>query len=357
MHSFVFGNESCDLDSIVSSIAFGKLFSNESHIITPVINHTNRRILRMHPEIVKALAKADINIDDIMDLNNKQLIDNVYLVDHNELSIRWNWIPKNIIGIIDHHEDCGNFSSANPRIIKTCGSCASLVTIFAKENSSSFDNIENDKIKELLLMAICFDTCNFTLKCTDIDIKAAQSLLKNLKENTKEEIQKHCKEMYKELKKEDKETVFPIEDLLLSDLKLYRQNSFLYGISVIIDQKILSNDDINDSFNDDYDNCELVQKAMKFKKMENLKLYIVIDRMGEREIEGNVHLKENIKKRIILIFHKIHQNIIEFLNNHGYKTRLIKSANNYGIYEQDNLEFTRKQLQPLLKSYISKYSI
>ena len=81
-----------------------------------------------------------------------------------------------MVGIIDHHEDEGQFVESQPRIIRTCGSNSSLVfnyfyNEFFKNNTSKFLETQLEAIK-LLLGPLLIDTSGMTQKVEEPDTEA-----------------------------------------------------------------------------------------------------------------------------------------------------------------------------------------
>ena len=97
----------------------------------------------------------------------------INLVDHNniqgdELHEAFGAGKLKVVGIIDHHEDEGQFVESQPRIIRTCGSNSSLVfnyfyNEFFKNNTSKFLETQLEAIK-LLLGPLLIDTSGMTQK-------------------------------------------------------------------------------------------------------------------------------------------------------------------------------------------------
>ncbi|PNS16504.1 hypothetical protein CAC42_238 [Sphaceloma murrayae] len=156
--TFVIGNESADLDSIASAITYAYIatLSPQQHlkpaqIYVPVLN-IPRADIALRPELLALLPRANIGrehlitLDDLGDLSTVQerLVPEAtrwVLVDHNVLQGRLGEVYSGrVVGVIDHHVDEGRVpvgvegegeagakGKGEPRVISTCGSCASLV--------------------------------------------------------------------------------------------------------------------------------------------------------------------------------------------------------------------------------------
>ena len=81
-----------------------------------------------------------------------------FLLDHNHYRIET--LPHEaatarVTGIIDHHVDEGLYRSASPRVIRSCGSCTSLVIQHLKERMQASELASKDQVAQLALSAVC----------------------------------------------------------------------------------------------------------------------------------------------------------------------------------------------------------
>ncbi|MBW0472927.1 hypothetical protein O181_012642 [Austropuccinia psidii MF-1] len=200
------GNESGDLDTLASSIAFAYLSSfysspqsiqSSSNLSFIPVQLTSSTDFDLRPENMEALTSADL-IDENLFLPMKELVcrDRVdfskfgpcgakfALLDHNQLKASIFGNQAQVIAVIDHHEpemDNTLYLSASPRIIQVpTGSCASLVTNYfaARWPQEAFPTV----LADFLLSAISIDTSNFKPistggKATEADNLAKQWLL------------------------------------------------------------------------------------------------------------------------------------------------------------------------------------
>jgi len=77
-------------------------------------------------------------------------------------------------GVIDHHHDEGQYTSASPRVITNGGSCASLVT----RHFGIPGGDRREQLAKLALAAILIDTANLCQKVTPHDVAAVEILEK-----------------------------------------------------------------------------------------------------------------------------------------------------------------------------------
>eukprot|EP01063_Lacrimia_lanifica_P016017 TRINITY_DN22644_c0_g1_i1.p2 TRINITY_DN22644_c0_g1~~TRINITY_DN22644_c0_g1_i1.p2 ORF type:complete len:413 (+),score=164.65 TRINITY_DN22644_c0_g1_i1:38-1276(+) len=175
----VLGNESCDMDSIISSIVYAAYLTyvkNERYV--PVLN-IPREDLALRVEAVWALTDAGIDVDKLLFFPELDLdaVDKVVLVDHNELPAgnpAACALADKVVEIIDHHEDKHVRGAAVERaVVKVCGSCASLVAMTVMGGDAGHDQAVPDpgavpregavcapapELARLLLITVLLDT-------------------------------------------------------------------------------------------------------------------------------------------------------------------------------------------------------
>jgi exopolyphosphatase len=100
-------------------------------------------------------------------------VSQVALVDHNVLRTTYTSPSTNVVAVIDHHEDEGQYKdTANSRIVEPAGSCSSLVV----RSYQSFSNLFiPPELSTLSLSAILIDTHGLKMggKALDVDREAA----------------------------------------------------------------------------------------------------------------------------------------------------------------------------------------
>ncbi|KAG7926073.1 hypothetical protein KL925_003835 [Ogataea polymorpha] len=182
----VTGNQSADMDSVVSAIAYSTLSSKS--LVLPLIN-IPRQDFDLRRDIVYAMKHSDINVRDLIfldDIENcwdqlaKVKVDLV-LVDHNKpqgdvVKNLMEELGARVVGIIDHHEDEKFFTDASPRIIQKSGSCVSLVLNHYKEQVARID----PKLAKLFLSPLAIDTSGLKHRVEQVDKDAFELLLPKL---------------------------------------------------------------------------------------------------------------------------------------------------------------------------------
>ncbi|KAK3819196.1 MAG: hypothetical protein J3R72DRAFT_391434 [Linnemannia gamsii] len=175
----VSGNESADLDSVVSALTTSFFLSRSNaypgSIVLPFIN-IPRIDLALRSDIEFLLETNHISNtllffrDDLPILErlaaNNQL--SLFLVDHNEVMGTMSSLNHvKVVGVIDHHADEGLYKdTANPRRIEVVGSCATLVADQFLKAQMEKDQQQNggdnpswvQQVTRLLLGPIMIDT-------------------------------------------------------------------------------------------------------------------------------------------------------------------------------------------------------
>lgn len=244
---FVTGNQSADLDSVISAISYSFLshLANEG-VLIPLIN-IPRQDLRLRRDIVSLMQSHAITedllyfVDDVEKLNGFEKTD-VILVDHcniqgEELTALLKAGKLDVVGIVDHHADEGVFLNASPRIIHSNGSCSSLVFNYWQSKVGREILVKNSELVELLLAPLLIDTSGMTQKVEQGDIDAFGAyqeiiddkfnFIKSYVGGTSEDF---YQTFYKQLKKAKKDmSGFSFSDILHKD---YKQFTFSDGSSV-----------------------------------------------------------------------------------------------------------------------------
>ncbi|KAG7661364.1 PMT4 [[Candida] subhashii] len=189
----VAGNQSADMDSVVSAITFA-YFTNlqTKQDVIPLIN-IPRADFRLRRDIDVLLKSHQITqdllyfVEDLGQFVTSAISANeklkFTLVDHNnlqgeEMHFLFEQTPDmvEVVSIIDHHADEGVFKNAEPRIIRSCGSNSSMIfnyfyeTCFKDDHEGFLKN--NADAIELLLGPLVIDTSNMTQKVEEPDVEA-----------------------------------------------------------------------------------------------------------------------------------------------------------------------------------------
>jgi len=207
--TFVIGNESADLDSLCSALALAYLRTNmpPHHTLHIPLANLHRQDLALRPELGAVLRHAGVQLDDLLTLSELEEADikpedsRWLLVDHNAPTGRVKEkFASRVVGCLDHHEDeraaMPLHTKDEPRVLKKCGSCMSLVVehgaadtwttlsqtkaagggATTKAEDSRGEQDWDAQLAFLVLGPILIDTVNLTSrdKTTPTDVQAAE---------------------------------------------------------------------------------------------------------------------------------------------------------------------------------------
>ncbi|XP_041983891.1 exopolyphosphatase PRUNE1 [Aricia agestis] len=193
--NIVLGNESCDLDSAVSSIVYTIFLywhynqikctvcthrndNNDDKIFVPMLD-VKREDYPLKTEVIFCLREHGINEDYLVfrdDINIEELATtkdvNIILVDHHIIAQRYEKYIPYVREIIDHRpkdEDNWLYKPDVRSTIETVGSCASLVTQRIRDLSRLLGKDEEflrlyPECTDMLHGVILLDTVNFSKK-------------------------------------------------------------------------------------------------------------------------------------------------------------------------------------------------
>lgn len=238
---FVTGNQSADMDSVVSAISYAYFYHVKSPSEPPLLPLVNipREEFRLRRDIVLLLKAHNITDQDLFFLEDVQSLTqaastklDVVLVDH--CNLQGDVLTKlyeekrlDVVGIIDHHADEEVFKNASPRIVHSNGSCSALVFNYWY---SQLDGKVDSEIILLLLGPLLIDTSNMTQKVEEGDVIAFEkygsvlgSEVVNLSTGVGET---SFDEFYGTLKTAKKDlALFLFMDILRKDYKLFEFKS------------------------------------------------------------------------------------------------------------------------------------
>ncbi|OUM51773.1 hypothetical protein BVG19_g899 [[Candida] boidinii] len=397
--TLVSGNQSADLDSVVSSILYSYFHhlnnkrsaqdkskqqdTSIDEIVIPLINIPSEDLcLRKDVEFV--LKSVDIDFENLLFLNDlvkdttntndKSLINkfpliDLVLVDHNvpQGASLQNFIKQNNIkikSIIDHHVDEKSFTDAKPRIIKTVGSNTSLVLNYWNsvlnfktcQGLSFYNDLQNCLFA---LSPILIDTACLKARVEKDDTEAFE-LIKSLnsKINTTE-INKwyglinDAKSNYEGLS---------VRDILRKDYKVFQykssSDSKTYKIGISSMSKPIEY--LLTEFKDSQ-----VLEILKQWQSENSLDFVTImasytdsnDKFKrdlafftDKSLSPSSSSDELVDKAIKFLNKDLDLATTELLNDNSFK--ITNSNEFFKIYNQKNLKASRKLVAPLLKDFI-----
>ncbi|EAA09205.5 AGAP004314-PA [Anopheles gambiae str. PEST] len=350
----VIGNESCDLDSAVSAIAFAfhlqhspKLLSpwyKPDTIVYPVLNVT-RAELPLKTEVTFFLKRQGIALDEMIcrddiDWPTEQAL-NVVLVDHHVSSLN-----QNIVGIVDHRpvEAAARFNPNAFKTIELVGSCATLVGRQLFSDGISPEEREGYNVAlGLLYAAIVLDTVNFSKeadKAKPLDYDMAERIESQL-QITEQVRSLHREQLFKSLV-DARSDVSELNayQLLLKDLKIISQNDrtvAVPGFPMAVQEYIKLpewREHLN-RFATSTESNVVILLGMKVHPDGSVRRDV-----GVIPIDGTP-----LAEKIIAALHASQEM--------NFELEEIPCSENGTFYQQHNLRASRKQLIPIVKNVLS----
>lgn len=238
---YVLGNESADLDSIASSIAFAYLLYHENNskqgeLYIPLLN-MHRVELALRKDVLYLFQLLNISADDLLFLDDDVPLRLLFvqnrlrfnLVDHNILRPSQEYLSNAVERIVDHHADENKQYPLLTPENKTIAIVGSAATLVSEKMLPSHQITMTPELATLLLGPILIDTSDLQSveKTTTRDIDAVETLKPFASEIMPQDF-------YKKLltAKNDISGLTP-SMLLSKDFKEYLDGKLLYGISSI----------------------------------------------------------------------------------------------------------------------------
>lgn len=419
--TLVVGNESADLDSITSAILLAYLQSHSGHtpITNPSVNrHTPpsqypplyipivnipRADIRIRPELLALLPHANIEAAHLITLDDlcadppaginpagretlQPNLTRLVLTDHNKITgtLAKRGFHDEVIGCIDHHVDEGSIPtkpSSEPRIIRTAGSCTSLVVEYCRSAwdslsgsasnagrstaaQSDFDVGVDDaavrrtwdaQIAKFAMASVLIDTTALQSqeKTEDVDRQAVDYLEAKIalapggvgaqwnRKNFFDEID-HAKKDLSSL---------TVDEVLIKDYKQWDVNGVQLGISSVVKPLSWQIEKAGNT-------PQFVQSLRKFAQNKKLDLISVMTTStandGQFQRELLLWSVNESKNEVVSRFEE--QNRDELgLNQWQEKTdhdNSIRQGGKMKIWWQKETEYSRKQVSPLMRKAI-----
>jgi len=369
----VIGNQSADLDSICSALVYGHIQSHTSSalkagkLVVPVTNIPAEET-RLRPELAALLKHADLTPSDLITLDDLGNLSasilppgktDWTLVDHNVLLGDIGEIyAESVVGVIDHHDSEGTIrSDANPKIIESAGSCASLVTEYCRSTWDSLSDTDSSpsntaaetakldaQIAYLALGPILIDTVN--LQATDKVTPTDTSALSYLEDKILLVHKDYNREtFFRELDtaKSDLDSL-SLEEILRKDYKSWDENDLSLGISSAVrSMEYLISKSKSSNF---------VEELLTFAKKREVDLYAIMTAHNEGE---------DFAREILLIALSSGkpQTAAEKFSSSNSETLQLEDLTNadvdgskavyFRLWRQKDTDSSRKQVAPMLR--------
>lgn len=377
---FVTGNQSADLDSIVCAITYAYLQYNlDQELIVPLINIPKKdfRLRRDIELLLKSHSITEDNLFFLEDFKKATATTNADLVLVDHCNVQGDIFTElinegrlKVVGIVDHHEDEKEFLDANPRIVRSTGSCSSLVfNYWNTQYKNAGSVLNNTEVVSLLLGPLLMDTSNMSFKVEEPDTVAFKDYEEILSKHqngfinflAKSEEKQTYDDFYKKLKKAKKDLAgFSFGDILRKD---YKQFTFVNGPS----QKkvVVGFSSLGKSFDwilTQYSTEEMVQT---FRHAEvDLKLDILVMTPSYTRSENDQYTREfayHYKDATFSTLGELATAPLE-LDSDIYKKEEISlkiseidHSEPFVVYNQRKLAASRKQVVPVVKEIIETH--
>ncbi|KAE8447690.1 hypothetical protein EG329_010496 [Mollisiaceae sp. DMI_Dod_QoI] len=267
-----------------------------------------------------------------------------------------------LVGCIDHHDeenkvpkDCGE----EPRIVKKCGSCTSLVVQYCKEAWDSLASESTQKegtkwnaeLARLALAPVLIDTSNLKneSKTTPTDVETVRYLEHWI--TTEEDNHFNAEDYFKEISAAEKDVdSMSLVDLLRKDYKQWNDGDVALGIcSVVKNMKFLV-----DKAGDD----EKLREALRdFAKERNLSVCSVMTRTLTNDVFTRELLVWGMDQKGVESVKKFAGDAQPSLDLKTWRDGSLDLEDSDQLclcWSQGKSQDGRKQIAPLLRSAISR---
>ncbi|KAF9575706.1 Exopolyphosphatase [Mortierella alpina] len=376
----VSGNESADLDSIVSAVTTSYFLSHlqqsvlgqSNAIIVPFIN-IDREDLALRSDVVYLLASSNLNPDNIFFRDQLPQLESIlkrapdqlslFLVDHNQLAIGMSSLSAaKVVGIIDHHADAGLYKDTTKiRRIETVGSCASLIAdqflndilvLDLKETDGKGEQDWKQQAARLLLGSILIDTRNLNpefKKVTPLDIKIAQQIMPYAGDT-------NCfASLFSTIDAARQDTSkLSFYDILRKDYKEWAVNQTSTGETILVG--ISSVNGVIDKFVE-RDGKTVIQQAMdKWASKRNLQLFMVLFGQDLGPKNGGYQRQIIVDSRSKELQSFSAQ--LEAVKELKLKRTTVVDKDEFvqrggRAYQQHDISFSRKQIAPIVEKLLT----
>jgi exopolyphosphatase len=274
------------------------------------------------------------------------------LVDHNALTGDLNKkFGSAIVGCVDHHQDehvVPQDTGAEPRVIRKCGSCTSLVVEHSSDVWKSLepDADEDSALAYVALGPILMDTSNLTSKdkTTEVDVKAVRvveshTVTKLDKKQFFDDLQRLKTDMHH----------FSYRDVLCKDYKQWEDGGLTLGVSSVAQGMNYLLDKIGDR----QALLAALKDWAKEKKLDIAAIMTAFSQQGEFKRELLVWALNDHASEAVTRF------VDEFSNELGLESWNNEELDESGprrraCWQQGTLSASRKQVAPMLREAMKK---
>lgn len=351
----VTGNDSADLDSIISSLLFAYIsrFENEEQVYIPLIK-VPKADLELRPELKYVLNTIGLDYKKLVTIDEVDTTHatDIVLIDHNHLTAplnteEWN---NHVIGVLDHHVDEKLYLNIPMRVIDMVGSCVTLVLKqFGVSSSSSW--LDED-IARLAMAPLLVDTVNLKWDLgrtteADVEVYNILSSMTLTAAQAHESTESYFKAIEKVKSEVDSMSNY---DILRRDYKEFSDvNGYRIGTSAVtwhFDAWVKRENGSAGS---------IVKAAKDYAKERELDMEVIFTAY-DHDREGAGDYRRELA--VFVINHDLLgvKKSLEENKELGLKSHHFKDSTDNEFYQQGNVKMSRKQVWPLLKQLIMNKS-
>ncbi|ESO95061.1 hypothetical protein LOTGIDRAFT_81753, partial [Lottia gigantea] len=337
----VIGNESCDIDSAISSLVYAyylyTIDEDESVLFLPLMQ-IPRSKFRLRLEAVHFLEKIGIEPDILSfyeDISLEELQTKgkllLTLVDHHVLAPNLSDLESSVVKVIDHRPISKQWPTSVECIIEPVGSCCTLIAEEVVGNPDfPFDGIVN----VLLYGTILIDTINMSPeagKTTDKDTLMIHKL-----EDTLEEMGVDRDTLYEDLNDAKFDlSGLTTSEILEKDMKLIHGNNLIVAMcSVTMEMKEL------------FTRSDLESELKKLSQEKNAEVVIIMtlsNQDGSPTRQLALYSENRIYKQQVCV-------VLSVILFPSLQLELIPApTDNIQAYSQGNVQASRKKILPVIK--------
>uniref|UniRef100_A0A1B6E685 DHHA2 domain-containing protein n=1 Tax=Clastoptera arizonana TaxID=38151 RepID=A0A1B6E685_9HEMI len=337
----ILGNESCDLDSTVSSVVYSFLLSHllktSQTIIIPVIN-VRENDFKIKTEVIYFCEDCGIDsknfiFRDQINLNNLKNsgVLELVLIDHHTLVADNEELRSTVTEVIDHRprDPTSHFRDDAIICIENVGSCA---TIIARHIFETDPSIMNPNIAKLLYGTIVLDTACLSFDAgiaKPLDFEITDKLLHICdKSISKEKIFKDISTARANI------SGLTIQQIIKKDLKTVSGIPII-GLPILVKDFLLQ------------PNVSAAISQFCTDREHNLAVFMGLN-VGSEQIQRDFAIYKHVKNADDLAL-----NLINNLQRNNFDLEEISIPNlshQFNVFKQNNSKFSRKKLLPIVKA-------
>ncbi|KAG2230701.1 hypothetical protein INT48_003708 [Thamnidium elegans] len=346
----VSGNDSADLDSIISSLIFAYLSYTQQKdtntLFVPLVK-VPKADLELRPELNFVLKQVGLDYKKLITIDQIDTSQptHIVLIDHNQLTVPFHteaW-ANHVVGILDHHVDEKLYLNVPIRVVDMVGSCVTLVLKHFKVSVSAPWLTED--IARLSMAPLLVDTVNLKWdlgRTTESDVQVFNVL--------KEKVQSmEFNSFFKSIEKVKSEVdTMANYDILRRDYKEFPNvNGYKIGTSAVTWNFR--------AWAERENGTESISKAaIDYAHERGLDMEVIFTAFDydREEVRGGDYRRE---LAVFVINKDLDRVKTSLENNKDLQLKRIEFDGSNEYYDQGNIKMSRKQVWPLLKKLIETH--